>query len=150
MHCRSVYIFEIIKLACMYFFNVNSELKNAQNMQSIMHVLKQLHSWELDNIPCLRTMTGRQLYFAAGGHAASNYQVTAQPMKQLFNHQWLSERALRTRMQQLQVDGLFEISAGMDARSRWVIETPKLSQTIQKHTDQLVKFLAKDFYLIRK
>ena len=134
----------------MDFLNTNNELKSPQNTQSIMRVLKQLHSWELDNIPCVRTMTGRQLYFAAGGHAAGNYKVTAQPMKQLFNHQWMSERALRTRMQQLQADGLFEISAGIDTRSRWVTETPKLSQTIQEHTDQLAKFLAIDFYLIRR
>lgn len=129
--------------------NDESKLKVSKNTQSLMRALLRLYNWELDNIPCTRTMTGRHLYFSAIGHVG-DASPPAQSMKQLFNHSWLTERALRTRMHQLQSDGFFDISAGSDGRSRWVTETAKLSHTIQEHKNQAAKIIAEDFYLIHR
>lgn len=129
--------------------NAESKLKVSENTQSLMRALLRLYNWELDNIPCTRTMTGRHLYFSAIGHV-DDASPPAQSMKQLFTHPWLTERALRTRMQQLQADGLFDIYTGADARSRWVVETTKLRHTIQEHNYQAAKFIAQDFYLIHR
>ncbi len=124
---------------------------NTEQLTGIVASLAELHEWELDNAPMLNTLTGRHLYFRIAQRAVGERELLSRALKELTGGVGYTEKALRTRIREMQRDGFIESLGGLDdGRSRYLMPTEKFYESIYIHADQVRRVLEKRFLLIEK
>jgi hypothetical protein len=127
-----------------------NEIDSAE-LSAIMADLAELHRWELDNIPYMRTMTGRHLYFATAQRAVGDRSQLERSLKELFSSPHLTEKALRTRMQDMLADDLFiSMASSTDTRNKYLVPTEKFYEYVYTHADQARKIFKSNFLMFRR
>jgi hypothetical protein len=120
-------------------------------LSAIVSDLAELHRWELDNIPYMRTMTGRHLYFATAQRAVGDRSQLERSLKELFSSPHLTEKALRNRMQDMLADDLFvSMLNASDTRNKYLVPTEKFYECVHKHADQARKIFKSNFLMFRR
>ena len=113
--------------------------------------LAELHQWELENLPLLSTLTGRHLYYRMAEETFHPEEALTKALKDLFGGAHFTEKALRSRMREMERDGLIEnIVRQSDARSKQLIPTSKFHQLLEAHAEQVKRTFDKHFLLIEK
>lgn len=124
---------------------------NTAQLTAIMANLAELHEWELDHAPILGSLTGRHLYYRIVRRAVGDRTLLSRALKDLMSGSVYTEKALRTRMREMEKDGLIEaISGEEDARSKYLMPTEKMYELIYLHADQVRRVFEKKFLLIEK
>lgn len=117
-------------------------------LSTIVANLAKLHSWEMDNIPYMRTMTGRHLYFSAAQRSVGERSQLERSLKEMFSSPHLTERALRNRMQEMLSDNLFvSMPNQIDSRNKYLVPTEKFHEYVYKHADQASKIFRSNFLM---
>jgi DNA-binding MarR family transcriptional regulator len=131
--------------------SVNAKEMSARQLTSIIANLAELHEWELDNAPLLGTLTGRHLYFRIAQRAVGDRELLSRALKDLMGGAGYTEKALRTRMREMELAGLIASVPGQDdARSRCLMPTEKFYEAIYLHADHVRRVFEKDFLMIEK
>lgn len=124
---------------------------NTAQLTAIVANLAELHEWELANAPILGSLTGRHLYYRIAQRAVGDRTLLSRALKDLMSGSVYTEKALRTRMREMERDGLIEaISGEEDARSKYLMPTEKMYELIYLHADQVRRVFEKNFLLIEK
>lgn len=124
---------------------------NTAQLTAIMANLAELHEWELDNAPILGSLTGRHLYYRIVQRAVGDRTLLSRALKDLMSGSAYTEKALRTRIREMEKDGLIEAISGKDdARSKYLMPTEKMYELIYLHADQVRRVFEKNFLLIEK
>ncbi len=130
-------------------------MNNPENLASatwgLVSSLAELHEWELDNLPLLSTLTGRHLYFRMAEETFHPEEALTKALKDLFGGAHFTEKALRSRLREMERDGLIEtITRPSDARSKQLLPTPKFHLLLQAHAEQIKLTFDKHFLLVEK
>lgn len=124
---------------------------NTTQLTAIVANLTELHEWELMNSPLLSTLTGRHLYYRIAQRAIGNRELLSRALKDLTVGSTYSDKALRTRMREMEVEGyIATVSCEDDARSKHLMPTEIFYEAIYRHADQVRRIFEKDFLLIEK
>jgi len=130
---------------------VNSSEINTRQLTAIVANLAELHEWELDHAPLLNTLTGRHLYFRIAQRAVGDRALLSKALKDLTGGSGYTEKALRTRMREMEKDGyIASVNGEDDARSKYLMPTERFYETIYLHADQVRRIFDKDFLMIEK
>jgi DNA-binding MarR family transcriptional regulator len=130
---------------------VNSRDINTAQLTAIVANLAELHEWELDHAPLLSTLTGRHLYYRIAQRAVGDRALLSRALKDLMGGSGYTEKALRTRMREMERAHLIEsVSGEEDGRSKYLMPTEKFYESIYLHADQVRKIFEKNFLLIEK
>jgi DNA-binding MarR family transcriptional regulator len=131
--------------------SVNAKDMNTGQLTAIVANLAQLHEWELDHAPLLSTLTGRHLYFRIAQRAVGDRALLSKALKDLMGGSGYTEKALRTRMREMERDGyIASVNGEDDARSKYLMPTEKFYEAIYLHADQVRRIFEKDFLMIEK
>ena len=130
---------------------MNTPEKLEPSWWGLVSSLAELHQWELDNLPLLSTLTGRHLYYRLAEETFHPEEALTKALKDLFGGAHFTEKALRTRMREMERDGLLEtVTRQSDARSKQLVPTPKFHDLLQAHAEQVKRTFDKHFLLIEK
>jgi DNA-binding MarR family transcriptional regulator len=130
---------------------VNTKEMNTGQLTAIVANLAQLHEWELDHAPLLSSLTGRHLYFRIAQRAVGDRALLSRALKDLMGGSGYTEKALRTRMREMERDGyIASVTGEEDARSKYLMPTEKFYEAIYLHADQVRRIFEKDFLMIEK
>lgn len=130
---------------------MNSRDINTAQLTAIVANLAELHEWELDHAPLLSTLTGRHLYYRIAQRAVGDRALLSRALKDLMGGSGYTEKALRTRMREMERAHLIEsVSGEEDGRSKYLMPTEKFYESIYLHADQVRKIFEKNFLLIEK
>ena len=122
-----------------------------QKWWSLVSSMAELHQWELENHPMLLSLTGRHLYYRLAEESVKNDQSMTRALKDFFGGMHFTEKALRTRIRQMEADGLIQaVTSQEDARSKHLVPTEKFNALITAHAEQVKKIFDKHFLLIEK
>jgi DNA-binding MarR family transcriptional regulator len=131
--------------------SVNAKEINTRQLTAIVANLAELHEWELDHAPLLATLTGRHLYFRIAQRAVGDRALLSKALKDLTGGSGYTEKALRTRMREMEKDGyIASVNGEDDARSKYLMPTEKFYEAIYLHADQVRRIFEKDFLMIEK
>lgn len=124
---------------------------NTAQLTAIVDNLAQLHEWELHNAPILSSLTGRHFYYRIAQRAVADRSMLPRALKDLTGGSGFTEKALRTRMREMEAAGLVEtVSLESDGRSKCLMPSEKLYESIYLHADQVRRIFEKNFWLIEK
>ena len=113
--------------------------------------LAELHQWELDNLPLLSTLTGRHLYYRMAEETFHPELALTKALKDLFGGAHFTEKALRSRMREMEREGLIEaVTRPSDARSKQLVPTEKFHELLQAHAEQVKRSFDKHYMLVQK
>ena len=130
---------------------VESTELGIQDGWSLVISLAELHQWELENHPLLMSLTGRHLYYRLAEESVKSDPALSRALKDLFGGMYFTEKALRTRMRQMETDGLIQaVTSHEDARSKRLVPTEKFHELMALHAEQVKKIFDKHFLLIEK
>lgn len=130
---------------------MNSRDINTAQLTAIVANLAELHEWELDHAPLLSTLTGRHLYYRIAQRAVGDRALLSRALKDLMGGAGYTEKALRTRMREMERAHLIEsVSGEEDGRSKYLMPTEKFYESIYMHADQVRRIFEKNFLLIEK
>lgn len=111
--------------------------------------LAEVHAWETQHLPFLRTASGRELYFLIADQLLKPASEHGAQLKSLSLHS--TGRIMRTRIQEFVALGLVTVGPSPhDLRSKTITPTPKLMGIFHDHTVQLRQAILKRFYYTRK
>lgn len=111
--------------------------------------LAEVHEWESQHLPFLRTASGRDLYFQIVDKLLAQEQPDRLQLKAFSLH--LTDRIMRTRIQEFVGLGLLTVSADeLDQRRKSLTPTPKLMAIFHEHTLQLRQAVLKRFNYSRR
>ena len=124
---------------------------SAPQLTAIIANLAELHEWELANAPLLCTLTGRHLYFRIAQRVVGERELLPRSLKELVGGLGYTDKALRTRMREMEQAGLIAPMPGRDdARARSLMPTEKFYEAVYLHADQVRKIFDKNFLMIEK
>lgn len=124
---------------------------NTIQLTNIVRNLAELHEWELDNAPLLNSLTGRHLYYRIAQRAVGDRALLSRALKDLMGGSGYTEKALRTRMREMESHGLIEaVNAEDDGRAKYLMPTEKMYEAIYLHADQVRRIFERNFLLIEK
>ena len=124
---------------------------NTGQLTAIVANLAELHEWELLNAPIMNSLTGRHLYYRIAQRAVADRSLLPRALKDLMGGAGFTEKALRTRMREMEAAGLIEaVSLETDGRSKCLMPSEKLYESIYLHADQVRRIFEKNFLLIEK
>ncbi len=124
---------------------------NTSQLTAIVSNLVELHEWELGNAPLLNTLTGRHLYFRIAQRAVGDRSLLSKALKDLMGGAGYTEKALRTRMREMESQGFIaSVHGEEDARSKYLMPTEKFYEAIYLHADQVRRIFDKNFLMIEK
>jgi hypothetical protein len=125
-----------------------------------MHLLaavSELHSWEIQNCPFLRTVSGRKLYFGMIRQCLQskngNQSLSVDTLKELYYGDGLSitERGARIKLREFEADGIVQSSqSSEDRRSKCITPTQKLLQQMTNHSEAALKILSKHLIVVKR
>lgn len=124
---------------------------NSNQLTMIIKNMAELHEWELENSPLLNTMTGRHLYFRIAQRAVGERALLSKALKELYTGSNLSDKALRLRAHELELQGVItSVHGGADARNKFLVPTEKFYEAIYLHAKEVRRIFGKDFLMIEK
>lgn len=130
---------------------MNAKDMNTKQLTAIVANLAELHEWELDNAPLLDTLTGRHLYYRIAKRAVGDRALLSKALKDLTGGSGYTEKALRTRMREMEKDGFIaSVNGEEDGRSKYLMPTERFYEAIYLHADQMRRIFDKDFLMIEK
>lgn len=124
---------------------------NTSQLTAVVASLAELHEWETEHSPLLKTMTGRHLYFRIAQRAVGDRALLSRALKDLMGGSGFTEKGLRTRMREMEANGyIASVNGEDDARSKYLMPTEKFYEAIYLHADQVRRIFEKDFLMIEK
>jgi hypothetical protein len=128
--------------------NHGSEQANIKILSNLI-ALKQ---WEWSNVPVLRTVIGRHVYFSIATELLDkSNEPSGRSLKQVLNHPNFTDRAIRMKLREMERLGLISsVSSDIDKRVRFVLPTPKFEQLIETHAKFYRSLLEKEYILLEK
>lgn len=124
---------------------------NTSQLTTIVANLAELHEWESCHSPLLETLTGRHLYFRIAQRAVGRRELLSRALKDLTCGSAFTEKALRTRMREMEAAGyIYSLSGIDDARSKFLMPTEKFYESIYLHADKARHIFGKNFLMIEK
>ncbi len=124
---------------------------NTPQLTAIVSNLADLHEWEINHAPLLNTLTGRHLYYRIAQRAVGDRALLSRSLKDLMGGAGYTEKALRTRMRDMEQAGFIEAVSGKDdARSKYLMPTERFYEAIYSHAEQVKKIFDQKFLLIEK
>ena len=106
--------------------------------------LADLNAWERENIPYIKTTSGRDLYFALARFTLLQDSDTTPSLKTLVLG--LTSRAMRQRIREFEAEGLIiTVQHETDARSRVLKPTQKLLDTFDLHVGLMRRVFRQHF-----
>ena len=124
---------------------------NSGQLTAIINSLAELNQWELNNSPFLTTMSGRHIYYRIAQRAVGEQSLLSRSMKELYCGSNLSEKALRTRVRELEEQGVITtVSSTSDTREKYLMPTEKFYEAIYHHARQARRIFGRDFHMIEK
>lgn len=120
-----------------------------ENIQTVLRFLGELHKWELDNIPILRTMTGRDVYLTlAGGLDEGSAGISLKSFK---NNNHYTDKAITNRLEILQnMQVIKKLSDGVDGRVKIIKPDHQFHDYCVKHALTFFQKISKYYTLIEK
>jgi DNA-binding MarR family transcriptional regulator len=118
----------------------------------ILAHLVELAHWEWANLPLLKTVVGRHVYFCIvyDTYFRSN-DPTDRSLKQVLNHPEYTDRAVRMKLREMEEEGLItRVYNEKDKRARQIVPTAKLLDLMAQHAEHLQKLIEKDFIVWEK
>lgn len=114
--------------------------------------LIEVNQWELSNVPALRTVVGRHVYFSIANEMLNqSTEPSVRSIKQILKHPNFTDRAIRMKLREMEQMGWISSKAsGIDKRVRFVLPTPKLEQLIEDHAKIYKIFLEKEYIMLEK
>jgi DNA-binding MarR family transcriptional regulator len=113
--------------------------------------LAELHQWEIQNAPLLNSLTGRHLYFRIAQRAVGDGELMKRALKDLTGGSGYTEKALRTRMREMEKDALIQSIYGEeDGRSKNLMPTEKFYEGVCLHAEQVQRIFKKNFIFLEK
>jgi len=129
---------------------ISKELSTPQ-LTAIISNLADLHEWEINHAPLLNTLTGRHLYYRIAQRAVGDRALLSRSLKDLMVGAGYTEKALRTRMRDMEQSGFIEaVSDQVDGRSKHLMPTERFYESIYMHAEQVKKIFERKFLLIEK
>lgn len=124
---------------------------NTPQLTAIVSNLAELHEWEIEHAPLMHTLTGRQLYYRIAQRAVGDRELLSRSLKDLMGGAGYTEKALRTRMREMEQGGYIEAVSGKnDARSKYLMPTERFYESIYLHAEQVKKVFERKFLMIEK
>ncbi|MBD8051749.1 hypothetical protein [Limnohabitans radicicola] len=120
--------------------------------KNLFTALADLYQWEWAELPAARSLVGRHVYFCIAKEVLSNEEIRAgQPLKHVFFHPVLTDRAIRMKLREFEMDGLIQmLPSDSDKRFRRLVPTPLLLEVIERHARTLRQTIEKTVYCIDK
>ena len=119
-------------------------LPNHPHMGRGLLCAADLNAWERENIPYIKTTSGRDLYFALASFSLLQDQQSSDALKTLALG--LSDRAMRGRIREFEKLGLIITDSNeTDARSRVLKPTPKLLAIFDLHNTVMSRIFRQRF-----
>ena len=98
--------------------------------------LAEVHAWETEHLPFLRTASGRELYFLIADQLLKPASEQGAQLKSLSLRS--TGRIMRTRIQEFVTLGLVTVGPSPhNLRSKTLTPTPRLMEIFHEHTVQL-------------
>ena len=127
------------------------EIETHDEWWGLVSSMAELHQWELDHHPLLETLTGRHLYYRLAQEAAKGECEFSRALKDVFGGMHFTEKALRTRMRQMEREGLVQAIPRLDdGRSKQLVPTDKFEFLLKQHAEQVKRIFDRHFLLIEK
>ena len=118
-------------------------------MRTALSMLRDLHRWELDNIPILRTMTGRDVYLTLA--SSLDDESGGVSLKALKNNNYYTDKAIANRLEMLQqLQMVKKLKTEADGRVKVIIADDQLHDYCEKHSMAFFQIMSKYFTLIKK
>lgn len=120
--------------------------------QKILAHLVELSHWEWANLPLLKTVVGRHVYYCIAQDTFFNANSpTDRSLKQVLNHPEYTDRAVRMKLRELEDEGLItRVYSENDKRARQIVPTAKLLDLMAQHAETMQKLLEKDFIILER
>ena len=118
----------------------------------LLQVICQLHDWENQHLHLVQSQAGRYLYLSLVKQLiqAKEDQPSAF-LKGIYHNQDLSERALRYKIREFEEEGLIKFESNqIDKRSKKIVPTDDLMQTLETHSQEFGRILATKFVVLPK
>ena len=118
----------------------------------LLQVICQLHEWENKNLHLVQSQAGRYLYLSLVKQLVDEkHEQPVAILKGIYHNQDLSERGLRYKIREFEVEGLikFETNA-QDRRAKKIVPTRDLMQTLEGHSHEFGRILATKFVVLPK
>ncbi len=130
---------------------MNAEEIELNRFIKIIGNLAKLHEWEMKNFPLMTSLTGRMLYFRIAQRALGDGKDLSKAMKELMGDGSFTEKALRSRLQQMEDEGyIVTVHGEADARFKAPIPTDKFYAAIYLHAEQVRRIFDEDYLMIDK
>lgn len=124
-------------------------LPNEPSLGRGLLALAKVNAWERENIPQLKTASGRDLYFLLAGNSLLRTEPHTAHMKS--HALQLHTRTMRNRIREFHNDGLVVIStSSSDGRALTIEPSEKLLQVFENHTLAMRVIFKKHFDYISK
>jgi DNA-binding MarR family transcriptional regulator len=118
----------------------------------LMHSLAELdqHVWQRE--PLFAGTVGRHVYMCLAKELIDlENSLLDRSLKQIFQHPYLTDRAVRLKLRELEQHGFIEMDASLaDRRTRSFKPTSKLMGLYEEHAERGMEILASNFYLIER
>ena len=119
------------------------------DVRATLSMLRDLHRWELDNIPILRTMTGRDVYLTLA--SSLDDESGGVSLKALKNNNYYTDKAIANRLEMLQKMQMIKKSkTATDGRVKIIMPDDQLHDYCEKHSMAFFQIVNKYFTLIKK
>lgn len=120
--------------------------------KNLFAAFSEVQHWEWAEIPAARSLVGRHVYFCIAKEVLLNPDMGAgQPLKHLLFHPAFTDRAIRMKLRDFELDGLIEmLPSDTDKRFRRLVPTQALMDLIAKHARTLRQTIEKTTYCINK
>jgi hypothetical protein len=111
--------------------------------------IAEVNDWERKHIPLLRTISGRDLYFAIIQYFFQKPEAMNLPLKSFTVN--MSDRAIRLRMHEFAEQGLIVIHLHhADTRARSITPTAKLYELYETHSVAVATIFKQSFHYFRR
>jgi hypothetical protein len=117
----------------------------------LMQIICQLHDWENQHLELAHSQAGRYLYLSIVKQLQGKAEGPSALLKGIYYNKDLSERALRYKLREFENQGLIAFEASTtDKRSKRILPTDSLVQTMADHASAFAQLLGKEFLVLPK
>jgi len=122
---------------------------NTPSSGHLLQIICQLHDWENQHLELVHSQAGRYLYLNIAKQLKDKDEGATALLKGIYHNQDLSERALRYKLREFESEGLIAFETSMaDKRSKRILPSDKLVDTMQAHADEFKRLLDQHFLIL--
>jgi len=124
-----------------------------ERMLKVLRALAALQRWEVREIPLMRTLSGRQLYFGIIAQMQQGLEeaIQVESLKELYfgSGMSVSERCVRLKLREFEREGLVCAERNKsDLRSRNLVLDETLKQQMGQHADAAYRLLGEEIVVV--